>query len=138
METSELPIKHIRHKLEQICDDYGAGPVDYDKLLSLLCHNLGSVNLAESKTCQISTYPAHDLPELDNAPHNSGPLGAIQHLQAMSNRTPSQVLDSWHNLTREERHDIETPSSEWVKSVVKKRGEELSDLDIVSDTVKLA
>ena len=48
---------------------------------------------------------------------------------AMSNRTPSQVLTSWHNLSPSERLDIESPSSEWVNSVAKM--DQLTDLDIV-------
>ena len=60
-------------------------------------------------------------------PH-SGPLGAIQRLQGLSNRTPSQVLESWTALTEEERDDVEQPNSNWIESVDK---QELTDLDIV-------
>jgi len=52
METRELPIKDINSTLEQICSMYGAR-LSYETLLSMLCHNLGSVKLSESKFCQV-------------------------------------------------------------------------------------
>ena len=154
METSELPIKSMPSTLEQICSKYGAN-VSYEKLLSMLCQSLGSVKLKDSKFCQVrmlgssfllrarkppftlflnknlkqaSTYQLRE--EVDDAPHDTGPLGAIQRLQGLSNRTPSQVLQSWNNLNLEERQDIEQPSALWIVSVDKTH--ELSDLDIVS------
>ena len=77
---------------------------------------------------QASTYQLRE--EVDDAALDTGPLGAIQRLQGLSNRTPSQVLQSWKNLTLEERHDIEQPSALWIVSVDKTH--DLSDLDIVS------
>ena len=78
---------------------------------------------------QASTYQLEER-EIDDAPH-SGPLGAIFRLQGLSNRTPSQVLDSWKNLTPTERDDIEKPSAQWISSVDKNQTA-LTDLDIVS------
>ena len=82
---------------------------------------------------QASTYQLRE--EVDDASLDTGPLGAIQRLQGLSNRTPSQVLQSWKNLTLEERHDIEQPSALWIVSVDKTH--DLSDLDIVSKNLKL-
>ena len=81
---------------------------------------------------QASTYQLRE--EVDDAALDTGPLGAIQRLQGLSNRTPSQVLQSWKNLTIEERHDIEQPSALWIVSVDKTHN--LSDLDIVSKSFK--
>ena len=55
METSELPIKSMPSTLEQICSKYGAS-ISYQKLLSMLCQSLGSVNLNESKFCQVCFF----------------------------------------------------------------------------------
>ena len=67
--------------------------------------------------------------EVDSAPHDTGPLGAIQRLQGLSNRTPSQVLVAWRNLNQQERDDIEQPSAQWIVSVDKSG--DFTDLDIV-------
>jgi len=79
-------------------------------------------------TLKASTYQLRDE-EVDSAPHDTGPLGAIQRLQGLSNRTPSQVLVAWRNLNQEEREDVEQPSAQWILSVDK--AGDFNDLDIV-------
>ena len=55
METSEqLSIKCMSTVLEQMCAQHGA-QISYERMLGLLCRQIGSVDLAESKFCKVSS-----------------------------------------------------------------------------------